>query len=71
MYAISHASSVITGYSIVAPMLLQHFGVDIGSLISKYLVLFVIYRVGIYSWGKSHGFIQYAGSCTTYTHISF
>jgi hypothetical protein len=59
MDAISHASSIIPGYSIVAPLLLQYFGVDIGSIISKYLIVFAIYQVGIYLWERGHGFIQY------------
>ena len=71
MDATSHASSMIPGYSIVAPLLLQHFGVDVGTLISKYLIVFAIYQVGIYRWERSSGFIQYVEPCQRYLHISF
>jgi hypothetical protein len=58
MEAMEDAGSMILGYSIVAELLLQHFGVDLGNFISKYLIVFAIYQIGIYLWEPGSSFIQ-------------
>jgi hypothetical protein len=55
---ITDATSMIPGYSIIAPLLLQNFGVDVGAVISKYLIFFVFYQGVIYLWERGYSFVQ-------------
>lgn len=50
------ANTIIPGYTIISQLLLQNFGVDAGELVSKYLILFAIYKAALWLWDKGKDF---------------
>jgi hypothetical protein len=57
--AFKDATSSIPGYDIIAQILLQSYGVDAGTLVFKYIILYAIYKVVLWLWDKVGDFLQY------------
>lgn len=56
--AFSDATSGIPGFGIVQQFLLQNFGVETNELVSKYLIVFAVYKFLVWFYEKAYGFLE-------------
>jgi hypothetical protein len=55
---LSDATSSIPGFGVVQPFLKQTFGVEAQELVSKYLIVFAIYKFAIWLWQHFYDFLE-------------